>query len=175
MFRILVSNHTADVEADGDRRGRLFSTASPGVTLAGAFVVLSFCLVFMWPWWNRYLGLTNEGWFQLFGLQILQGLVPYRDFYLHVPPGQALTMAVLISVFGNRIVVGEMFGLIAAADHFLGSICVAGSHLSRILVGCRRHYRRGYLSRSFSRVAGWCAPGVHLVSSFGVSSGHLCP
>lgn len=118
MFRILVSNHTAAVEADGDRRGRLLPTASPGVTLAGAFVVLSFCLVFMRPWWNRYLGLTNEGWFQLFGLRILQGLVPYRDFYLHVPPGQALTMAALISVFGNRIVVGEMFGLIAALTPF---------------------------------------------------------
>ena len=45
---------------------------------------------------------------------------------------------------------------------------MAGSHLSRILVGCRRYYCGGYLSRSFSRVAGWCAPGVHLVSSFGV-------
>jgi len=52
-------------------------------------------------------------------LRILQGLVPYRDFYFHVPPGQALTMAVLASVFGNRIVVGEMFGLIAAVILFL--------------------------------------------------------
>jgi hypothetical protein len=89
------------------------------VTLAGAFVVLSFCIVFMRPWWNRYLGLTNEGWLQFFGLRILQGLVPYRDFYFHVPPGQALTMAALTSVFGDRIVVGEMFGLIAALILFL--------------------------------------------------------
>ncbi len=101
-------------ESDRDRRGRVCPHASPGATLAGAFVVLSFCLAFMLPWWNRYLGLTNEGWFHWFGLQILQGRVPYRDFYLHVPPGQALSTAALISLFGNRIVVGEMFGLIAA-------------------------------------------------------------
>jgi hypothetical protein len=119
MFRILASNHTTTAEADDARRARLFPTASLGVILAGAFVVLSFCLVFMRPWWNRYLGLTNEGWLQFYGLRILQGLVPYRDFYFHVPPGQALTMAVLASVFGNRIVVGEMFGLIAAVILFL--------------------------------------------------------
>jgi hypothetical protein len=91
-------------------------------------MVLSFCFVFMRPWWNRYLGLTNEGWFQLFGLRILQGQVPYRDFYLHVPPGQALTMAALTSVFGNRIVVGEMFGFIAA----LALFCALYAWLARI-------------------------------------------
>lgn len=73
----------------------------------------------MLPWWSHYLGMTNEGWFQLYGLQIVHGLVPYRDFYLHVPPGQALTMAALISVFGNQVVVGEMFGVIAALILFL--------------------------------------------------------
>ncbi len=120
MFGHPISNHSvALAEADSDRRGKVFPHASPRVTLAGALVVLSFCLAFMLPWWNRYLGLTNEGWLQFFGLRILQGLVPYRDFYLHVPPGQALTMAVLTAVFGNRIVVGEMFGLIAALTIFL--------------------------------------------------------
>ncbi len=118
MYRMFVSKHDTAGAAEGDGGGRLFPAASPGVTWAGAFVVLSFCFVFMRPWWNRYLGLTNEGWFQLFGLRILQGQVPYRDFYLHVPPGHALTMAALISLFGNRIVVGELFGFIAALALF---------------------------------------------------------
>lgn len=115
MFGTSISNQNpASTEADvADRKGRC-ANASPWVTWAGALVVLSFCLVFMWPWWNHYLGVTNEGWFHWFGLQILQGRVPYRDFYLHVPPGQALSMAALIAMFGNRIVVGEMFGLVAA-------------------------------------------------------------
>ncbi len=108
------SNQSAVLaESDSDRGGRVCPHASPWVTWAGALVVLSFCLAFMLPWWNRYLGLTNEGWFHWFGLQILHGRVPYRDFYLHVPPGQALSMAALIAMFGNRIVVGEMFGLVA--------------------------------------------------------------
>ncbi len=105
--------YVTPADANGDRRVPVLEHDRVGVTLAGAFVVLSFCLVFILPWWNRYLGLTNEGWFHWFGFQILQGRVPYRDFYLHVPPGQALTTAVLIKVFGNRIVVGEMFGLVA--------------------------------------------------------------
>jgi hypothetical protein len=49
---------------------------------------------FIVPWWNRYLGITNEGWYQFFGKQILQRLVPYRDFYRFVPPGQPLLMPV---------------------------------------------------------------------------------
>lgn len=110
----ILNQNIASTEADvADRKGR-FANASPWVTWAGAFVVLSFSLIFIWPWWNHYLGVTNEGWFHWFGLQILQGRVPYRDFYLHAPPGQALSMAALIAMFGNRIVVGEMFGLLAA-------------------------------------------------------------
>jgi hypothetical protein len=118
-FRIPLANRIASLKADPDRTSKPLPISSPTVTLVGAFVVLSFCLILMRPWWNRYLGLTNEGWLQFFGLRILQGQVPYRDFYLYVPPAQALTMAALISLFGNRIMVGEMFGLIAALTLFL--------------------------------------------------------
>ena len=119
LFGMLISNqNVTPTEVNSDRRGRPLTPGGPWATVMGAVVVLSFCLAFLLPWWSHYLGLTNEGWFHWFGLQILYGRAPYRDFYLHVPPGQALVTAALISVFGNRILVGEMFGLIAA-------LCVA--------------------------------------------------
>jgi hypothetical protein len=82
--------------------------------LIGGLVVFPFTLLFILPWWNRYLGITNEGWYQFFGKQILQGRMPYRDFYLFVPPGQSLVMAALTSVFGDRIIVPELFGFVVA-------------------------------------------------------------
>ncbi|MGA2923341.1 MAG: glycosyltransferase family 39 protein [Candidatus Sulfotelmatobacter sp.] len=82
--------------------------------LAGGAVVFFFTLLFLLPWWNRYLGITNEGWYQFFGKQILQGRLPYRDFYMFVPPGQSLLMGALTSIFGDRVVVPELFGLVGA-------------------------------------------------------------
>lgn len=41
---------------------------------------------FLAPWWNRYFGGTLEGYFPYFGTEINRGRVPYRDFYLHLPP-----------------------------------------------------------------------------------------
>ena len=119
MSQIVDSNLTAAFEPTEGDRNRHFFNASLLATLAGAAVVFLFGLVFIWPWWNRYLGLTNEGWFQVFGMQYLRGLMPYRDFYLYVLPGQTLTMSALVSVFGNRIVVGEAFGFVAALMFFL--------------------------------------------------------
>jgi hypothetical protein len=78
----------------------------------GGFIVFAFDLLFVLPWWNKYLGITNEGWYQFFGKQILEGRVPYRDFYLFVPPGQAFTMAALSYFFGNRVLVPEVFGFV---------------------------------------------------------------
>jgi hypothetical protein len=51
------------------------------ICLVGGLVVFFFALLFILPWWNRYLGLTNEGWYQFFGKQILQGRIPclYRQ------------------------------------------------------------------------------------------------
>jgi hypothetical protein len=38
--------------------------------LASAFVL---------PWWNHYIGVTNDAWHYFYGQQILEGKVPYRD------------------------------------------------------------------------------------------------
>ena len=75
-----------------DRQVPKLGSLPNGTVLAGGVVVFFFTLLFLLPWWNRYLGITNEGWYQFFGKQILQGRVPYRDFYMFVPPGQLFLM-----------------------------------------------------------------------------------
>src|ERR1700756_5551416 len=57
-----------------------FSARAPLFT--GGIIVFLFTLLFTLPWWNRYLGLTNQGWYQFFGMQSLKGHIPYRGFYL---------------------------------------------------------------------------------------------
>jgi hypothetical protein len=97
-----------------DRQVPKLGSLPNGTVLAGGVVVFFFTLLFLLPWWNRYLGITNEGWYQFFGKQILQGRVPYRDFYMFVPPGQLFRMGVLTSIFGDRVVVPELFGFAGA-------------------------------------------------------------
>lgn len=87
--------------------------ANSAETVLTGFCVVVFCFLFVLPWWNRYLGITNQGWYQFCGVQILEGHVPYRDFHLFVPPGQALTMAALTKVFGLKLIVPELFGFLA--------------------------------------------------------------
>jgi hypothetical protein len=89
------------------------TAANSTETVLTGFCVVLFCFLFVLPWWNRYLGITNEGWYQFCGVQILSGHIPYRDFHLFVPPGQALTMAALTKAFGVKLIVPELFGFLA--------------------------------------------------------------
>jgi hypothetical protein len=100
----------SEVNKSGVNKGHNEMPQSTAAKLAGGLLVALFAFFFILPWWNRYLGLTNEGWYQFFGQQILQGHIPYRDFYMFVPPGQALLMAGITRFFGDRLVVPELFG-----------------------------------------------------------------
>jgi len=72
------------------------------------------CLLFALLWWNRFLGVTNEGWHFFFAHQIVNGKIPYRDFYLFVPPLLQLEMAATIELFGEHLIVSQVVGLIEA-------------------------------------------------------------
>ncbi len=51
-----------------------------------ATAVVLLVAAFLAPWWNRYFGGTLEGYFPYYGSELNRGQVPYRDFYLHLPP-----------------------------------------------------------------------------------------
>jgi len=70
------------------------------------------CLFFALLWWNRFLGVTNEGWHFFFAQQIVHGKIPYRDFYLFVPPLLQLEMAAIIKLFGTHLIATQIVGLI---------------------------------------------------------------
>ena len=60
------------------------------------------------PWWNRYIAVTNDAWHYFYGQQILAGKVPYKDFYLFIPPLYALKNLSLIALFGNHLIVPHL-------------------------------------------------------------------
>jgi hypothetical protein len=91
-YNPLSGNPTTQNTVVTDRSLRL------SILLASAFV-----LAVVLPWWNHYIGVTNDAWHYFGGQQILEGKVPYRDFYLFVTPLGPLKNALLIALFGNHI------------------------------------------------------------------------
>lgn len=81
------------------------------VIWACIFVSL-FVLTFILLWWNRYLAVTNDGWHFFHAQQILSGKTPYKDFYLFIPPLHSLRLAGEIALFGNHLIVPQIFGLL---------------------------------------------------------------
>lgn len=62
-------------------------------------------LVFTSLYWNRFLGASVSGTFLVIGEDILHGRIPYRDFFLVVPPLHGLKIAAVIKVFGDNLAV----------------------------------------------------------------------
>lgn len=86
--------------------------ASQREVVACCLLVTLFALAFTLLWWNRYLGVTNDGWHFFHAQQILDGRVPYRDFYLFIPPLHPLRVAAEIALFGDYLIVPQLFGLL---------------------------------------------------------------
>lgn len=80
--------------------------------LLGSICITLFTIAFALLWWNKYLGLTNDGWHFYHAQRILNGDMPYRDFYLFIPPLHPLRIAAEIGLFGNYFIVPQIFGLI---------------------------------------------------------------
>ncbi len=83
--------------------------------LAAAIATLAFLL----PWWNRHLGLSLDGYMPFYGALILRGEIPYRDFFLHLPPLQPLAEAALQVLVGRSLLAVRIVGA-------LGRIALAG-------------------------------------------------
>lgn len=87
-------------------------SGSTGATGAPAIAALA-TIAFLLPWWNRFLGVTLDGYFPHYGSRILAGEVPYRDFFLHLPPLHALGHAALEGAFGRHLVMSRAAGALA--------------------------------------------------------------
>jgi hypothetical protein len=60
---------------------------------------------------NRFMP-PQEGWFNAFSRRILDGQMPYRDFYLFLQPVYAYMMAALNAVFGYDFIVFRTYGIL---------------------------------------------------------------
>lgn len=95
----------AAVDADRPDCARRAGIAATVAALATA--------LFLLPWWNRFLGVTLDGYFPFYGSRIAAGGVPYRDFFLHLPPLQALAHAGLETLFGRHLILSRAAGALA--------------------------------------------------------------
>ena len=77
---------------------------------AGALVCVAAITVFNLLFFNRFFQLP-EGWFTMYGRLILEGKIPYRDFYLFIPPLHPLFMAGVTAIFGNNFICFRILGL----------------------------------------------------------------
>src|ERR1044072_9191046 len=88
------------------------SPSTPRIMLLGSMAIALFTTAFALLWWNKYLGITNDGWHFFHAQRIVNGEMPYRDFYLFIPPLHPLRIAAEISLFGNYLIVPQIFGLL---------------------------------------------------------------
>ena len=85
---------------------------SPALRVLPCALMVVFIIAAVLPWWNRYVAITNDAWHYFYGLQIVHGRIPYRDFYVFVPPLYALKNALLIALFGNRLIVPHIIAIL---------------------------------------------------------------
>lgn len=77
----------------------------------GLLVVLAVTATSQLVMYNRYLPL-QEGWFTVFAQSIIAGKVPYRDFYLFIPPVYAYVTVALVKTFGTSFIVFRTWGVV---------------------------------------------------------------
>ncbi|MCH2240915.1 MAG: glycosyltransferase family 39 protein [Aquabacterium sp.] len=66
-------------------------------------------------YWNRSLGLSIAGWFELYAVQMSQGLLPYRDFFLFTTPLFPATLAGWFKVADTSMAASFAFGALLRA------------------------------------------------------------
>lgn len=66
-------------------------------------VVVGVNAAFLFSFWNKFLAPSISGMFLEFASRLLQGAVPYRDFYVVVTPFYIFKTAILVHFFGPRL------------------------------------------------------------------------
>src|SRR5262249_38879694 len=79
--------------------------------LAGALMVSLVYLFFVAFWWNKYFSPVS-GWFEYPGQLMGQGKIPYRDFYVFIPPLHLFETWVIQQLFGNAFWIERIPGIL---------------------------------------------------------------
>lgn len=72
-------------------------------------ILLGFIYYFFFV--NKGIILYDEGYYFHISDRILQGQIPYKDFFLQFPPGYFYLLSLILKVFGEQILVGRFFTL----------------------------------------------------------------
>lgn len=100
----LIPNHSTSLEHPNPSATVASRPLSGNWLVRCTLLSAAFVLWAVLPWWNRFFALTTDGWHYYYGRQILAGKVPYRDFYLFVPPLYPLKNALVIALFGDHMI-----------------------------------------------------------------------
>jgi len=79
---------------------------------AGAAILGCLSLAYTLLYWNRFLAPSAGATSFYAAEEILRGRVPYRDFLFLTPPLHALKTALLIALFGHKLIVPRLDGMI---------------------------------------------------------------
>jgi hypothetical protein len=97
------------------------------VPLRSAALLFGVALVFLWLGLDPYaVNIYDEGVIVYGAQRILQGDVPYRDFWGLYPPGQFVAVAALFKIFGSSLLVERVWDIslraaIAAVSYLLAA------------------------------------------------------
>jgi hypothetical protein len=89
--------------------------ANRNVVMVGAAVTCAVTLAFFSIYWNRFLGLRSGAGAFFAGHSWLEGLIPYRDYYVPHTPWTLAKSAALLDMFGDKLIVLRAFALVERA------------------------------------------------------------
>lgn len=112
---------------------------------------------------NRFFPIT-EGWFSSYATLILNGKIPYKDFYLFLPPLYPLIMAGIISVVGPKIIFLRVIGVALILLISAGLYLIYARFFNRVAASvaaivCTIYYQSGvaHITYDFTQFMTACA------------------
>lgn len=87
----------------------LYALTSPTVVAVGIFIVAQLLIC------NLSVNIADEGFFLYSAKQIASGLLPYRDFYMQVTPGNYYVLAAVFNMFGTYVIASRLLYILYGA------------------------------------------------------------
>lgn len=84
-------------------------SVSGGMKTIGVSILFAVVLIFLFVSIHTWVYVYDEGFALLNGERVLQGEVPYRDFWTVYPPGQSYTLAAVFGLFGSTLAAARIY------------------------------------------------------------------